>query len=44
MKEPVKDKLRRFQLLDRFGAEGFHPTTGAAIDRYLADFRVDWAP
>jgi len=44
MKDPVKDQLRRFELLDRFGAENFYPTIGAAVDRYLADYRIDWVP
>ena len=42
MKEPVKDKLRRFGLLERFGTESFDPTVGAAVDRYVADHGVDW--
>ncbi|MFO1394096.1 MAG: SulP family inorganic anion transporter [Steroidobacteraceae bacterium] len=44
MKDPVKDKLRRFELYDRFGDRNFHPTLGAAVDAYLADHRVDWTP
>jgi high affinity sulfate transporter 1 len=42
MKDPVKDKLKRFELLDAFGADSFHPTVGAAIDAYLAEHQVDW--
>jgi len=44
MKDPVKDKLRRFGLMERFGAENFDPTVGAAVDRYVADFGVEWVP
>jgi MFS superfamily sulfate permease-like transporter len=44
MKDPVKDKLRRFELLDRLGADIFYPTIGAAVDAYLSDFKVDWKP
>ena len=44
MKDPVKDKLRRFELLERFGAASFHPTVGAAIDAYLEEHSVDWKP
>jgi high affinity sulfate transporter 1 len=44
MKDPVKDKLRRFELLERFGAANFYPTVGAAVDAYLEDFAVDWTP
>ena len=44
LKDPVKDKLKRFELLDRFGAEHFYPTLGAAIDAYLEQHAVDWKP
>lgn len=44
MKDPVKDKLKRFELLEHFGPEVFHPTVGAAVDDYLADHAVDWQP
>jgi high affinity sulfate transporter 1 len=44
MKDPVKDKLKRFGLYEKFGAEIFHPTIGAAVDDYLARFSVDWTP
>jgi MFS superfamily sulfate permease-like transporter len=44
MKDPVKDKLARFELLDQLGADIFYPTVGAAVDGYLADFAVDWKP
>ena len=44
MKDPVKDKLRRFELMEHFGPDVFHPTLGAAVDDYLADHAVDWQP
>jgi high affinity sulfate transporter 1 len=44
MKDPVKDKLKRFELLEHFGPAVFHPTLGAAVDDYLADHEVDWEP
>ena len=44
LKDPVKDKLERFELLERFGAGNFHPTVGAAVDAYVADHAVDWKP
>jgi MFS superfamily sulfate permease-like transporter len=44
MKDPVKDKLKRFELFEQFGAEAFHPTIGAAVDDYLADYAVAWKP
>jgi high affinity sulfate transporter 1 len=44
MKDPVKDKLKRFELFDRFGAANFHPTVGSAVDAYLKEHAVDWKP
>jgi high affinity sulfate transporter 1 len=44
MKDPVKDKLKRFELLERFGAATFYPTLGAAVDAYLEEHSVDWKP
>jgi len=44
MKSPVQDKLKRFELFERFGAANFYPTMGAAIDAYLAEHSVDWKP
>ena len=42
LKDPVKDKLHRFELFERFGKHRFHPTLGAAVDQYLEDHQVDW--
>ena len=42
MKDPVKDKLRRFELLERFG--DFYPTIGAAVDAYLEEHAIGWTP
>src|SRR5262245_49882144 len=44
MKDPVKDKLKRFELFARFGSGNFHPTIGAAVDAYLEEHAVDWRP
>jgi hypothetical protein len=44
MKSPVQEKLKRFELYDRFGTPNFYPTLGAAIDAYLSDHAVDWKP
>ena len=35
MKDPVKDKLKRFGLLDRFGDTAFFATIGTAVNSYL---------
>jgi high affinity sulfate transporter 1 len=42
MKDPVKDKLKRFGLLARFGEADFFPTVGAAVGGYLDTHPVDW--
>jgi MFS superfamily sulfate permease-like transporter len=42
LKDPVKDKLKRFGLFAQFGEERFFPTIGAAVSRYLASHDVDW--
>jgi len=44
MKDPVKDKLKRFELLERFGDASFYPTVGAAVDAYIEEHAVDWQP
>jgi high affinity sulfate transporter 1 len=35
MKDPVRDKLRRFEMADVIGDEQFHPTVGSAVDDYV---------
>ena len=42
MKDPVKDKLKRFGLFARFGEETFFPTLSAAVSSYLKTQPVDW--
>ena len=44
VKGPVKDKLRRFGLLKPGEEQRIHPTIGAAVDAYLADYQVGWTP
>lgn len=44
LKDPVKDKLKRFELFERFGAANFYPTIGSAVDAYLEEHAVDWKP
>jgi MFS superfamily sulfate permease-like transporter len=34
LKDPVKDKLKRFGIFDQFGGEFFFATIGAAVDAY----------
>ncbi|MCW8275149.1 sulfate permease [Pseudomonas sp. PCH199] len=42
MKDPVKDKLKRFGLFAQFGEEAFFATLGAAVSRYLEIHPVEW--
>ncbi|MCY1210420.1 putative sulfate transporter [compost metagenome] len=35
MKDPVRDKLKRFELMEAIGDKNFHPTVGSAVDDYL---------
>ncbi|MFL9892488.1 SulP family inorganic anion transporter [Paraburkholderia sp. RL17-381-BIF-C] len=42
LKDPVKDKLKRFGLFARLGETAFFPTTGSAVSSYLASHPVEW--
>jgi high affinity sulfate transporter 1 len=42
LKDPVKDKLKRFELFTRIGETSFFPTIGAAVSSYLVSHDVDW--
>jgi len=42
LKDPVKDKLKRFGLFTQIGEGAFFPTTGAAVGSYLETHAVDW--
>jgi MFS superfamily sulfate permease-like transporter len=42
MKDPVKDKLKRFELFERFGQTAFFATVGEAVNAYLEAHPVDW--
>jgi MFS superfamily sulfate permease-like transporter len=43
MKDPVKDKLKRFGLFARLGETAFFPTIDDAVDSYLVIHPVDAA-
>lgn len=43
MKDPVKDKLKRFGLFAQMGEASFSPTLGAAVSDYLEDYSVEWS-
>jgi high affinity sulfate transporter 1 len=40
MKDPVRDKLKRFELSRLFSDDRFHPTVGSAVDDYLQGERA----
>jgi high affinity sulfate transporter 1 len=42
LKDPVKDKLKRFGIFTRFGEATFFPTVGAAVSAYLKTHAVVW--
>ena len=42
MKDPVKDKLKRFGLFTRFGERTFFATVGEAVSAYRATHPVEW--
>jgi high affinity sulfate transporter 1 len=42
MKDPVKDKLKRFRVFKKLGEDLFFPTIGAAVKAYLKMSGVDW--
>ncbi len=42
LKDPVKDKLKRFGLFAQLGEARFFPTLGAAVSGYTAMHDVEW--
>ncbi|NOJ46365.1 SulP family inorganic anion transporter [Bradyrhizobium archetypum] len=42
LKDPVKDKLKKFGLLAQLGESCFFPTVGAAVSGYLEVHDVEW--
>lgn len=42
MKDPVKDKLKRFGVFKRFGEQTFFATLGEAVSAYRATHPVEW--
>ncbi|HCQ47671.1 MAG TPA: sodium-independent anion transporter [Achromobacter sp.] len=41
MKDPVRDKLKRFELAEIFGDDHFHPTVESAVELYLGKTGAD---
>jgi high affinity sulfate transporter 1 len=42
LKDPVKDKLKRFGLFEQIGEKFFFPTIGSAVSNYLENYAVNW--
>ena len=42
MKDPVRDRLERYGLVERFGRDRFFPTIGSAVHAYVDQTGVDW--
>ena len=42
MKDPVKDKLKRFGVFAKLGEHNFFPTIGEAVKTYRRTYPVDW--
>ncbi len=42
VKDPVKDRLARYGLIELIGPERFHPTVGTGVDAYVAETGVPW--
>ena len=42
VKDPVKDRLKRYGLFERFGDDHFYPTVGQGVDAYVDATGVEW--
>ena len=42
MKDPVRDRLERYGLVERFGRDRFFPTIGSAVHAYVDATGVEW--
>ncbi len=42
LKDPTKDRLKRYGLFERLGAHAFFPTVGTAVDGYVEETGVPW--
>ena len=42
LKDPVRDRLRRYGLEERIGTDRFFPTLGTAVDGYVRAAGIDW--
>ena len=42
LKDPVKDRLDRYGLIDRIGRDRFHATIGVAVHTFVEETGVQW--
>jgi high affinity sulfate transporter 1 len=42
LKDPVKDRLKRYGLFDQLRADAFFPTVGTAVEAYVAATGIPW--
>ena len=42
LKDPVRDRLRRYGIYELIGDDHFFPTIGVAVSAYVSDAGVDW--
>jgi hypothetical protein len=42
MKDPAKERLKRYGLFTKLGTDLFFPTVGEAVDGYLETLAVEW--
>ena len=42
LKDPVKDRLERYGLVDRLGRGRFFPTVGVAVKAYVREAGIGW--
>jgi high affinity sulfate transporter 1 len=42
LKDPVKDRLKRYGLFEALGADAFFPTVGTAVEAYVAEAGIPW--
>jgi high affinity sulfate transporter 1 len=42
MKDPTKDRLKRYGLYEILGSHAFFPTVGMAVDTYVAEMGIAW--
>lgn len=42
MKDPVKDRLKKYGLFSRFGENNYFPTIEQAVERYIDIYKIPW--